>query len=409
MSKNIFELNVAQVRTITRDLHFYPEQEDGKGQEIKTHFLYITLKNLPANIPTGPNPRHADLTAKPCKQMFETLEKEPELFTDCNRGLFLLAEKVHFPNEGGGKKLIVDFGLDEDGEVVGGLVDGNHSYQVLQKVREDSSLNELPIFVTIIEGADQFAVQLARARNVSVQVDEKSISNLDKEFDPLKEALASYADRIIWVQNQDLVNEQAVVPAEELMARLTAINLDLYDNDHHPTVAYTGSATCLHKWLNKQKRPTYEKLYPNLRSALEAYEHLYEKYEDYAKAAGRNRLGAINGIEKSRGTGKNKRRLTVVLPFSKVTVGYKLSNGFILPIFAALRFLFKEVDGVYQWEIEPKKFLDQYGPKLVGKLLDAHTYENGGNPNKTGKSRMLWENIAQTVINQALQERLNDK
>ena len=42
-------------------------------------------------------------------------------------------------------------------------------------------------------------------------------------------------------------------------------------------------------------------------------------------------------------------------------------------------------------------------------LLNKYSNENGSNPNKTGKSKMLWENIAQSVINYSLQEKLNNK
>lgn len=407
MSKKIFELDFLQARTITRNLYFYDAQ--GKEQEIKTHFLFISLKNLSRELPTGPNPRQADLKAKPCRQMFETLEKEPELFTDCNRGLFLIAEKVYYPNQDNKKSAIINFGEDEDGNIKGGLVDGGHTYAVLKKMMDDESLSDLPIFVMIIEGADQFATQLARARNTSVQVKPKSIANLDNEFKKIKEALGDYSEKMIYTENENIINEKAVFPIEELMALLTALNRDLYDSDHHPTVAYTGVSTCFNKWLNKQNRPSYEKLYNILPSILEIYEYLYKKYEDYAKEGGTKKFGGFNGVERERGKGKNKKKIVIKLPFTEEIVRYKIANGFILPIFSALRFLFEEENGSYKWIIDPKQFLDKHAPKLVSKILDAHKNENGSNPNKTGKSKMLWENIAQSVINYSLQEKLAKK
>ena len=253
MSKRIFEFDFLQARTITRDLYFYNSEE--KEPQIKTHFLFVSLKNLPKELPTGPNPRQADLKAKPCKQMQETLEKEPELFTDCNRGLFLIAEKVYSPHHNQ-KSIIIDFGEDEDGNVKGGLVDGGHTYAVLKQAMDDETLSDLPIFITVIEGADQFATQLARARNTSVQVKEKSIANLDKEFEPIKKFLGNYAKKIIWSENENVNNPEAVFSVEDLMALLTALNLNLYDNEHHPTIAYTGTATCFNKWLSKKNRPS---------------------------------------------------------------------------------------------------------------------------------------------------------
>ena len=80
-----------------------------------------------------------------------------------------------------------------------------------------------------------------------------------------------------------------------------------------------------------------------------------------------------------------------------------------MPIFAALRFLLKENDGKYEWIVDPKKFIDKHGKNLVGQILDAHTKEYGSNPNKTGKSKVLWQNIANAVRINSLEEELAKK
>lgn len=404
--KTVLEFNYSQARTIGRNLHFY--NPEGK-EVIKTHFLFILLKDLPNDLPTTPNPRKPDMDARPCKQMLETLETEPEYFTDCNRGLHLIAEKVNYlPNE---KKIVVDFGLDEEGNPKGGLVDGGHSYLVLKKKKEDESLNDLPIFLTIIEGAEGFATKLARARNTSVQVADKSIANLEQEFEDIKKFLGGYSDKVIYFENENIGEDAAVFQIEELLALLTALNKDLYPNgnNNQPTVAYTGVASCFNKWRNSRNRPSYAKLYLLLPEIVDAYEYLYANFENYAKEAGIKRLGGINGIETYRGKGDNKKPVSILLPFSGKSVRYKLSKGFSLPIFAALRFLLEEQNNRYYWTVDPKKFLDKHGSKLVRQVLEAHTKEYNSNPNKTGKSKVLWQNIANTVIIDSLQERLSEK
>ncbi len=405
------EFNYSQARTITRKLDY---NETEGNEVIKTHFLFILLKNLSDNIPTTPNPRQPDINAKPCRQMLETLEKEPEYFTDCNRGLLLTAEKVYFPNpESGDKKIILDFGEDEDGNPKGGLVDGGHTYAVLKKVMADESLAELPVFITVIEGADEFATKLARARNTSVQVADKSIANLENEFESIKTALGKkYSDKVIYFENESKGEDMATFQIEELLALLTALNKDLYDNNHQPTVSYTGVSTCFNKWLNKKNRPTYEKLYSLLPSIVETYEYLYSKFEEYAEQSGgigSKRFAGVKGIERYRGRGKNKKAVKIKLPFTERVVNYQLAKGFILPIFASLRFLIEEKDYKLEWAVNPNDFLDKHGSKLVGQILEAHTREYNSNPNKTGKSKVLWDNIANTVIINSLQEKLSRK
>lgn len=405
--KQVLEFNYSQARTISRKLNYY---EPEGNEAIKTHFLFILLKDLPGNIPTTPNPRQPNINAKPCKQMLETLETEPEYFTDCNRGLLLTAEKVYFPNSTeSDKKIIVDFGVDEDGEPRGGLVDGGHTYAVLKKKMDDESLADLPIFVTIIEGAEEFAPKLARARNTSVQVTDQSMANLDEQFEPIKQALGDYSKKVIYFENENLRNDSAVFPVEELLALLTALNKDLYSNNIQPTIVYTGVSTCFNKWLNKKNRPSYEKLYPILPSIVEAYEYLYSKFEAYANQAGRTQIGKINGIETYRGKGNKRKNVNNKLPFTDQLIRYRLSKGFSMPIFAALRFLLEEKNGKLDWNVDPKIFLDKYGSTLVGQVLEAHTREYNGNPNKTGKSKVLWQNIANTVVITSLQEQLAQK
>lgn len=399
----IFKFEYLQARTISRPLYFDGSRND--RVEIKTHFLFVKLKDLPLDLPTGPNPRQANLNAKPCKLMRSTLETEPEFFTDCNRGLFMVAEKIQYIKSDS-NQLIVDFGVDEDNNIKGGLVDGGHTYAVLKEKIKEGGLEDLPIFITIIEGADDvLATKMARARNTSVQVKETSIANLDLEFELLKKALGEkYSQKVIWSENEDLINEKASFPVEELMALLTAMNLDLYDADHHPTVSYTGISTCFNKWLNKKTRITYESLYQCSASILDVYEYLYLNFERYAKEFGIRRFAGINGIERERG--KENKKVSILLPFSEKVASYQLSKGFIMPVFSALRFLLEKKGGFYDWGIEPIQFLDKYGSKLIGKVLEAHSSEYGSNPNKTGKSKVLWENVAQTVINLALQEKM---
>jgi len=405
--KQVLEFNYSQARTISRKLNYY---ETEGNEAIKTHFLFILLKDLPVNIPTTPNPRQPDIDAKPCKQMFETLETEPEYFTDCNRGLLLTAEKVYFPNSNeSDKKIIIDFGIDEDGEPRGGLVDGGHTYAVLKKKMDDESLADLPIFVTIIEGAEEFATKLARARNTSVQVTDKSIANLENEFESIKQALGKYSDKVIYFENENKGEDVATFQIEELIALMTALNKDLYSNSSQPTIVYTGISTCFNKWLNKKNRPTYEKLYPILPSIVEVYEYLYSKFEDYSKQVGIKKFGNINGVETHRGKGANRKPINIKLPFTDQSVRYRLSKGFSMPIFAALRFLLEEKDGKLGWSVDPKKFLDKHGSMIVGQVLEAHTREYNSNPNKTGKSKVLWQNIANTVVIHSLQEQLAQK
>lgn len=398
MNNNVFTFSFLQARTIKRGLFFNTSENP---QEVKNHFIYVALKDLPEDFPLGPNPRRPDISSKPCRQMKETLEIEPQYFTDCNRGLYLTAEKIDFSEEREGgfdRKVTIDFGSSDEGDPVGGLVDGGHTYAILLQHKNNPELANMPIFVNIVEGALDFATKLARARNTSIQVDEKSIANLEKKFEPIKEALGDYSKKVIYYSNQGILDDSSV-PVEDIVAMMTAINRELYDRDNQPTIAYTGSAACLTKWLNPKHQASYEKLYPVLHSIIEVYEHLYLNFKKYAREGGIIRFGGLSGVDKE---------VRTTLPFSGVQVEYNLAKPFIMPIFASLRFLLeKDPAENWKWGVDPRDFLDKHGPTLVKKLIDAHSKDYGSNPNKTGKSRILWESLASNVENYYLTEKLN--
>lgn len=405
---SVLEFEYSQARTISRKLNFSnPEESDS----IRTHFLFVLLKDIPVNLPDTPNPRKPDLSARPCKQMQATLDSEPRYFTDCNRGLLLTVDKATYVEGAGKKSIVLDFGIDEDGVPKGGIVDGNHSYAVLKRAKLEgrTDLDDMPVFLTVIEGAGEFATELARARNTSVQVADKSIANLEKEFDGIKEGLGQLKEKVVFYENEHSETSTATVPIEELISLMTALNVDLYGQDKQPTISYTGTASCFQKWLNKKNRQTYDKLNKLLPEIVDAYEYLYEEYKNYAVKSGTKKFGGINGVDTYTGKGDKRKAVEIHLPFSGHIVNYRLSRGFILPIFAALRFLLVEKNGEMQWSVSPRKYLDKYGPELVGAIIKAHTTEYGSNSNRTGKSTVLWQNVANKVLITSLEERLAAK
>ena len=81
---------------------FQDASEEGKNQERQIWSLTLEVKNLPQNLPYGPNARNADLKAKPAKAMLATLKSEPEQFIYYNNGIMLVVDSLRAKRIEGG-------------------------------------------------------------------------------------------------------------------------------------------------------------------------------------------------------------------------------------------------------------------------------------------------------------------
>lgn len=94
-----------------------------------------------------------------------------------------------------------------DNTLCHGNIDGGHTYRIICEYQGEK-LNQYVQF-EVMTGVEGIIENLAEARNTSVQVDEKSMAELARKFDPIKEGLEGmpFFDRIAFKQNQVSVDE----------------------------------------------------------------------------------------------------------------------------------------------------------------------------------------------------------
>ena len=125
------------------------------------------------------NPREQKMTTNVAKNIIESL-KENDNFHELNRGIVLSVNKVSYDNQSGKVQIQLD-----DPEIHGNI-DGGHTLRAIFELNEKQIMeDERYVFLEIFTGIDS-PVELASARNTSVQVDLKSIEELQKSFEVLK-------------------------------------------------------------------------------------------------------------------------------------------------------------------------------------------------------------------------------
>lgn len=88
-----------------------------------------------------------------------------------------------------------------------GNIDGGHTYKIICEHKQDK-LEQIVQF-EVMTGVEDIIEALDRARNTSVQVDEKSLAELANKFDPIKDCIKSlpFLNRIAFKQNQIEVDD----------------------------------------------------------------------------------------------------------------------------------------------------------------------------------------------------------
>lgn len=272
-----------------------------------------------------------------------------------------------------------------------GIFDGGHSFKVLMDALNNSKIiGSKHVMLEVFTGVEDILFDLARSRNTSTQVKEKSLANLEGKFDFVKDALKNecFYDNISWVENDD-----GDITISYIIQILTAFNSKLEHKSIPKT--YSGAGSCETAYLreyNKNKDNMINNIYYKL---TPLYSDIF-KFVDYVLVL-LPQIYNKNGYESESGNFGKLRGITynpdfyplLFSPNNKRT-SYKIPNPLFFPILAAMRRLYKEDEnGMYEWIINPKTVFDDISDKLVTKVM-GYYFEKNRFVNEMGKSLGLW-------------------
>lgn len=337
---------------------------------------------------TEVNPREQNLKSKPAKEMKLTLNgDERDIFHFLNRGISISALDCTVKNIKDKKEVtIVLRNLNEHG-----IFDGGHSFKVLMDALNDSKIiGSKHVMLEVFTGVEDILFDLARSRNTSTQVKEKSLANLEGKFDFVKDALKNecFYNNISWVEN-----DEGNITISYIIQILTAFNSRLEHKSMPRT--YSGAGSCEAAYLreyNKNKDNMIDNIYYKL---TPLYSDIF-KFVDYVLVL-LPQIYNKNGYESESGNFGKLRGITynpdfyplLFSPNNKKT-SYKIPNPLFFPILAAMRQLYKEDEnGMYEWIIDPKTVFDAISDKLVTKVM-GYYFEKNRFVNEMGKSLGLW-------------------
>lgn len=362
------------------------KEEEAKAQ------MYVALcdvTQLPCNFPMQTNPREQNLNTGVAKKIKNSLIEEGSLdFFLLNRGILLSSKDAVYDNAKG--ELTITF---EDEEVHGN-VDGGHTYSIIKEHQKELTPGSQYVKLEILTGVEDIFTRLAAARNTSVQVQDKSIAELENRFEIIKSAIEKedkIFPRIIYKQNAD-----GDIDIADILSILNLFNIDEYRNDQFeylPIQSYSSKSKCVDRYIKLHKKfgdgqlNPFVKMKPIIVDILKLYDQLEVKIGDYYTILiPGGKYGRIKGISGINGAGRFESK------FYQNTMDYMTPNSFIYPILGAFRALVIEEENGYKWCRDPFTLMDKIGKELVSTTIDR-SRTLGNNPNATGKDTGNWKTL----------------
>lgn len=374
-----------------------PLNQDMYGNQCNIEHFILLCKavDVPVDISKKPNPRLQKIDYGIYKEIRESLEDADDLsFHLKNKGITVLAHRVDMSDD----KRVATVYLGEDD----GIADGAHTYEIILAAQRNSTCPDGQyVKLEIMTGITrEMGVEITGGLNTGMQVQAKSLMNLQEDFAWIKKMLSKYEGNIAYMEN-----DNKDIDIREIISFMTIFNKKLFPGgSNHPKISYVQKAKCLDLFAEENNKASYEMLKPILKDILYLV--------DYVGVSGRKRYnvemggraGAMKGVYASRKRGKYD------FIFMDTQDDYKIYEGALYPILGALRFLVeqKKGDSVYSWRLksleEVKTFYDEIAPSLITTTYNTSLIYSG-KPNPIGKDDNHWDNLYKTVALHFLETR----
>ncbi len=372
------------------------ENPTSDGSKRVKYVCYAQANSIPLELNDWmkTNPREQKMTTNVAKNIINSLIDNTN-FHELNRGIVLSVSNVSYDNKMG--VVTIELGDPE----IHGNIDGGHTLRAIFELQEKKVIDDdRYVFLEIFTGISS-PVELASARNTSVQVDLKSIEELQKSFDVLKDILKDlkFSDRIAYKMNEHYNDDVNPIDVRDVLSLIIMFSQEIYCyknpegtlNDQQPIQCYTGKEATLKRFVNlgKEKR---EKMLNDMRDIIpdifKIWEYIEANFDKLALKVGKRytsrKYAKYNDEEWVCSSSYFEKKLHFVVP-----------KGLIYPIVGAYRSLviIDPKTHKYKWTKNIDEMLANTASKLVGIVLDEKT----DNPEVVGKNVNLWSNLFKEI------------
>ena len=372
----------------------------------ETHYMLIPASELPSGLPLDANPRDPNINRPVYRAISRSLRQDDDSvggsFHLKHRGITIVASsvtKVGDPRDDGLD--VFELHFPDDG--IYGIVDGGHSYEIVRKANEDDSIpDDEYLKLEVITGlrTETLVTEIAGGRNTSMQVQAKSLLDLNREFQFLKDELAAegWDKTVAWHEG-----DNGDVDVVDVIAIISCFDIESYPGRaNHPVDAYRRKKSMLDRFQSDPDR--YRRLTPIVRDVL----HLH----DWISFDSEERWRQVGGFS---GSGGNYGRLEMVelAKSGRPDFSFAFLNGdssrkrlrrpAVFPILASFRLLLaQDVTGTPHGAYQPVRWRNGFDEVMElwelsgGQLLRTfyeHWDSTGRDLHASGRSPAVWGSI----------------
>ena len=362
--------------------------------DVVKYVCYVQCSSIDTHLSEwmGINPREQKMTTNVAKKISESLLSNAN-FHELNRGLVLSVDSITYDNKLGEASFILS-----DPELHGDI-DGGHTLRAIFSLKEKNILSDdRYVFVEFFTGLKS-TVELAEARNTSVQVDLKSIEELKNSFDVIKSIFNQlpFGNRIQYKMNEYYDSNISVIDVREIISIVLMFSQEVYPikengilSENQPIQCYSGKEASLRKFI-KLGKDQREQMVINMEGIIPDIFKLWETIEcnfTYKTLDANKRYGTrkYSKYDNAKVVGKSF--------FGEKDLIYYIPKGIMYPIIGAFRALVVvDNNHKYAWKKNPLDVWEAIGSKLTGIVLD----EKMTNPDVIAKNSNLWSNLLKEV------------
>lgn len=364
---------------------------------------------------TQVNPRKQNLNSKPAKEMYNALtEDSRDIFHILNKGITISAKSCNYLSiPGNPEKSEVIITLEN--EEVHGVLDGGHTLKtIIKALKNEEIMGVKHVMLEVFTNTESILSELARARNTSLQVKEKSIANMEGKFDFLKKGLSDtpFYHNISWVENE---------PGEITVTQIIQL-LSVFDRKAEASKAKVGVSSTmavekrfLSEYLKGEENGQIENVFwqmmPLYKDIFYFVDYLNveipKAYNEVGKEGKGGKFGLIDGVKTN-----EKKPFPLKYWNNSETTKYLVPLGFLLPVFGAFRFAYEINPNTHkaEWKYSPIELFEETRLDIIKCVIDTHNSVK--NVSLTGKNLALWENLGRimkhTIEIKDLKKQLNN-
>ena len=367
-----------------------PNEENGEGRA--KYVCYVQCVSIPDELLNwmATNPREQKMSTNVARKISDGLLNKN--FHELNRGILMSVDSISYDNQ----KNTVTIELTDPEKH--GNIDGGHTLRAIIDAKNNLTLSDdRYVFFEAFTGLES-TVELAEARNTSVQVDLKSIEELKNSFDCIKTVLSNlpFASRIQYKMNEYWGEDVETIDIREVLAITIMFSQAIYpyfDKKNNsligtqPIQCYSGKEASLKKFINLGKdvrELMIKSMTPIIPDIFDLWEKIEFDFTNKSSDAGK-RYGTRKYSKYDNGAWIAK------TTFGQKPLQYYIPKGIMYPLVGAFRAL-ADIDkktNQYYWKKNPIKAWNDVGQKLVSIILD----EKIDNPDVLAKNNNLWSNL----------------